>query len=74
MESLARLRGEAPRLVLGLSLSHWDGVAFDATVARMAAMERGRQIEQVLKKASKDAGGMDVIATLVAMVAARGGG
>lgn len=65
---VAKLRGEAPRLVLHLSLDHWHGVAFDAHVRRMAKLEKARQIGELVKKGKKEAGGMDVIAMLVAAV------
>lgn len=70
--ALARLRQEAPRLTLGLSLDHWDGVSFDNTALLMADYARAGEIKDVASKGHKDAGGMDVIANLVAMVARRG--
>ncbi len=68
---LARLRGEAPRQVLGLSLGHWDGVRFDETARVLAEYRRGEEVGRIGDRASKDAGGMDVIANLIAMVARR---
>lgn len=67
----ARVRGEAPHRVMGLSLSHWDGVAFDHTAAAMAESHRAYQVERIGKAANKDAMGIDVIANLLGMMARR---
>lgn len=69
--ALSRLRGEAPRLVLGLSLDHWDGVSFDNTALLLGEHARADEIKDVASRGHKDAGGMDVIANLIAMVARR---
>lgn len=57
--------------MLGLSLEHWDGVTFDNTALRLSEYSRAEEIKDVAGKGHKDAGGMDVIANLVAMVARR---
>lgn len=57
--------------MLGLSLDHWNGVRFDNSVRALAEYRKGEEVVKIAEGGKKDAGGMDVIANLIAMVARR---
>lgn len=72
VDDAARASGETAAQALGLQLSPWDARAFNFTVRICAESHRAYQIEEFSKSGRKEAGGMDVIAGLIAMVARKG--
>lgn len=54
--------------MLGLSLDHWIGVAFDSDARACAEADRVTEVNQLFANAQKDGMGIDVIAGLLAML------